>query len=389
MRLRRQSLAAGGVVAALLAVVPFLHPAGGASAGAEAAPAAQIIPVAPQRGFLAIVSTLTAAADGSGYAEGPQRLVVVHRDGSQTVLRTVHPDPATDAGALQLMDVSADGRTALVQDLGGVRTRLSTIDTTTGQVTHRLPAVRRLLGALLEPDGSGVLEIRQSADDYRDQLARTGWDGSVSARTWVRTSSAWLSADGDVLVPTTGRRHALRLFDGRTGGLGHVIATGGRDCRPVRSYDATSVLLACTRGDLSAAGTLFRLDPAVGALVAVTRPHPADDRFYGGLDARVTSRGTFVQEAGPCGWSWFTRQGADGTLQVQEVRGVHGQVDLVGTLGSRPVILDTTSCDTAGVPRQVLATYDPRTHRQHVLHSWSAGHEVGPVVPLGERRVSY
>lgn len=383
MRLRRQSLAAGTAVAALLALAPFLHPAGGASAGAEAA---QVVPVAPT-GFLAIVSTLTAAADGSGFAEGPQRLVVVHRDGSQTVLRTVHPDPATDEGAMQLMDVSADGRTALVQDLGGTRTRLSTIDTATGEVTHRLPAVRRLLGALLEPDGSGVLVIRQSATDYRDQLARTDWDGSVTARTWVRTSSAWLTRDGDVLVPTTGRRHALRLFDGRTGSLDHLIATGGRDCRPVRSYDASSVLLACTLGDAN--GTLFRLDPAVGTLVRVTRPHPADDRFYGDIDARVTSRGTFVQEAGPCGWSWFTRQAADGTLQVQKVRGAQGQVDLVGTLGSRPVILDTTSCDTADVPRQVLATYDPRTQRQHVLRAWSAGHEVGPVVPLGERRTSY
>ncbi|GAB3864492.1 hypothetical protein GCM10028801_33730 [Nocardioides maradonensis] len=383
MRFRRPSIAVTALLGAALAAVPFVHP-GGAAPVAEAA---QVVPAAPS-GFLAVVSTLTPASDGSGYLQGLQRLVVVHPDGSQTVVRTAHPDPHTGDGALQLLDQSGDGRVALVQEFGGARTRLSTVDTATGRTTHRLPAVSRLLGALLEPDGSGVLEIRQSAVGYHDQLARTSWDGTVTARTWVRTSAVWLSADGDVLVPTTGSRHALRLFDGRTGALDHVIATGGRDCRPVRSYDATSVLLGCTTGEDFAGGTLFRLDPAVGTLTAVTRPHPADDRFYGDIDARVTPRGTFVQEAGPCGWSWFTRQAAEGTLQVNRVRGVRGEVDLVGTLGSRPVVLDTASCDTTDVPRQVLATYDPRTHRQHVLRSWSAGHEVGPVVPLGERRVT-
>lgn len=383
MRFRRQSVAVTGLLAAALAAVPFVHGGGGVTH----AEAAQVVPAAPGR-FLAVVSTVTPATDGSGYVQGAQRLVVVRADGSQTVVRTAHPDPVTGDGALQLLDQSADGRVALVEELGGPRARLSTVDTVTGRTTHRLPAVDRLLGALLEPDGSGVLEIRQSATVYHDELARTGWDGTVTARTWVRTSAAWLSAGGDVLVPTTGSRHALRLFDGRTGALDRVIATGGKDCRPLRSYDIASVLLACTTGEQVAQSTLFRLDPALGTLVAVTRPHPADERFYGDIDARVTPRGTFVQEAGPCGWSWFTRQAADGTLQVQRVRGVRGEVDLVGTLGSRPVVLDTTSCDTADVPREVLATYDPRTHRQHVLRSWSAGHEVGPVVPLGERRAS-
>ncbi|HJQ05996.1 MAG TPA: hypothetical protein VJ872_11160 [Nocardioides sp.] len=381
MRFRRPSIAAAGAAAALAAAA-VLHLTGGTAAQAQADPAPS--------GFLAIVSSVTGGADGGDFVQGPQRLVVVRPDGTQTVLHTVHPDPTTAVGAMQLLDVSADGRTALVQDLGRRLSELYTVDTTSGQVTHRLPGVSRLLGALLEPDGRGVLEIRQSATGYRDQLARTTWDGQVTARTWVRTSSTWITSAGDVLVPTTGQsRHALRLFDGSTGALDRTIGTGGRDCHPVRSIGATQVLLGCTTGDDLAGGTLFLLDPTVGTLVPVTRPHPSDQRFYGDIDARVTRDGVFVQEAGPCGWSWFTRQRADGTLVVQKVRGAVGEVDLVGRLGRRPVILDTTSCDTTGTQREVLATYDVRTHRQHVLHSWSAGHQVGPVVPLGERRVSF
>jgi hypothetical protein len=347
--------------------------------------------------FLTVATTMSSAKNPEHARPLSNALVRVDADGTRTTLYSSHVD-ADGRGALQLEDTA--GKLALVSVWGLNGTHgtqgtgsLVAVNTTTG--AHRtVPVVRRFQSALLEPDGSGVVEVQDAKgeDAQPYHLVRVDFDGTRTPFPSVSHDDIWLTATGDVLA-TTGWKHAtLNLIDGKTGALLHTFSTGRQHCQPVRSWDRTRALLSCTglksSGDYA---TLEAFDPVSGAISSVTVPHSHKDghgAFLGDLDARVTRSGTYVLEAGPCGVVFFTRQYADRSMREVKVPGATGNVVLVGASGGLPVIEHADSCDMGAGIRYSLDTWNPKTRTQHRIALFGKHQVLGSVDPLGERRAS-
>jgi TolB protein len=348
---------------------------------ATAGPEAEPVPTPADGWYLASVDH--GPRGDHGIEPTRQRLELVSPAGERTRVWGKRLGPH-QRGAFQLVDWSADGRTALVVVDGGLaRQRAVRVDVSTGATT-RIALDDSVSSVLLDGDG-GLLAVGYPPGGHRGApLWRVGADGERTRLAGRVDGPVLPSADGAVLVTGTAGSsgRAVRVLD-RDGRVQRRVETPAH-CTPVRWWDASSALVQCWR---HRGPTLSLVDVATGEVTALTRPHGKDSIDLGDLDARRTESGLYLQASGPCGYVFLARQRRHGAVEQVRVPHSVGNVLLVDSDGEDLVIQHAISCDGAA-PRSALGRFDPVTREEQVLAALGGHEAFGRVLPFGEQQAS-
>jgi hypothetical protein len=328
----------------------------------------------------------TAAADSVPPPAGPgwyladisrahtQKLVLVSPTGETTTVYKRKIAPLW--GGFQLLDWSADGRTALLSSADRRGTRLVRVDVTTGAVLE-LP-VPRLDAALLDTDGSGVIARTWKRERSNTRvLDRISWTGTRTRLLGSSTGAMVLGHHGTVVTGDGDHDRAQLLLSTATGAVLNRFRPGGY-CNPVRWWDATLLLETC-------GSDLALVDPATGSAERLTHRHGPGD--YGHLDAREVGGRLYVQAAGACGYTFVAHETRQGEMRHLRVPGAVGNVVMVDSVGKDLIIEHSMSCDGER-PRSVLARFDPVHHEETPLVELGGRKSFGRILVFGEVRAS-
>jgi len=204
------------------------------------------------------------------------------------VLRSTDGAPAQVLGEGFSMDLSRDGRWALVGSTGP-EMKLMAFPTGVGQsrsiATHGLEI--RARAARWMPDGKGVLVVARAPGEDRLYLYRLAADASGPARV----SNTALSTTAFLQVSPDGRWAAaldenlklavISLHDGAT----RQVPYAGADLAILRGWSADGSLWVTEGGrSVSAPTRLLRLDPRTGKVLEERNIGPADRGGAGPLD---------------------------------------------------------------------------------------------------------
>lgn len=296
-----------------------------------------------------------------------QRLTLIDPGGRRYEL--LREDTSDFFGGLLLTDWSADGRRALyVASPGFKRATAIAVDLVSGAVS----AVRIGASADVRFRPDGALWVLDSS-----HVRTLDWDGTSVELARSREGGLLPAADGSVLVLGSDRAsRRMRVLDahGAT-----VRELGGRGaCRPVRWWDAGTVLATCWRGSGSRLWTV----PLDGSEpTRLTGIHDLTRTYdYGDSDAyRIGDRLWLVGNP-PCGGTFV----ADETGAAVLPEGV-GSVTVLGVQGRRLAIVHRSSCD-GDVARSALTLYDPLTRDEQVLVRLPKDEAFGPVLGFGPAR---
>ena len=215
-----------------------------------------------------------------------QKLVLVSPTGETTTVYQRKVAPLW--GGFQLLDWSADGRTALLSTTDRHGTQLVRVDVTTGAVLEG--AVPRLDAALLDTDGSGVIARTWKRERSNTRvLDEISWTGTRSRLLDSAGGAMVLGQHGTVVTGDGARDRVQLLLSTTTGAVLDRFRPGGY-CG--RSGGGTTP--GCWR---PAAPTSTSSSPRPGGPSAFTRRHAPGD--FGHLDAREVGGRLYVQAAGP------------------------------------------------------------------------------------------
>lgn len=310
--------------------------------------------------------TLAAVAKGArnraGYVEARVRtLELLSPDGVRHELhraRVELRDRGWYAGDFYLTDVDPARRAVLLIDSSGPHTQRATeLDLVTGE-RRRLPLPVNAGWAGLRPDGTGVL-----VQTVQGTVLSLGWTGARSVVTRGIVGGLIATPDGTALVGNNPDELRVVPLDGSAV---RTVDTPG-DCRPLRWYDAATLLASCSsrRGTrLTAIGLDGTTTPVAGLRRTTSRGFHGPS--WDDTDVRVVGERTYYQGNGPCGGSFLTRERADGSVRVVRVPGSTGGVTMLDAVGERLRIAHTGTCD-GGQPRAVLSLLDPVTKDEDVL----------------------
>ena len=191
-----------------------------------------------------------------------QKLVLVSPTGETSTVYKRRIAPLW--GGFQLLDWSADGRTALLSTEDRHGTQLVRVDVTTGAVLE-LP-VPRLDAALLDADGSGVIARTWKRERSNTRvLDKISWTGTRT-RLLDSTSGAMVLGHNGTVVTGDGAHDRVQLLlSTTTGAVLNRFRPGGY-CGPVRWWDDTRLLETC-------GSDLYLVDPATGSSERLTHRH--------------------------------------------------------------------------------------------------------------------
>jgi len=307
------------------------------------------------------------------------RLELVAPDGGRTEVLDVRQR------GYRLADWSPDGATALLTSDYPKPVALR-VDVATGR-TARLPLPARVYGAVLAPDGSGVLGMTYERQRTgRSPVLRVAWDGTTQVVSPDVDSGFLPTPDGTGLLThgTSWRQPVMRVLSATDGTVTARIATP-RSCTAVRWWDDHQAVVSCVAARGST--TLGLVDVDAAAYRPLTRRVHPQRMDLGHLDARRVDGHLYVQVAGPCGYTYLGRQHADGRITRVRVPHAVGNVLMVDTQGDRLVLQHAISCDGAA-PRSALTSFDPATGTERRLVVLPRDEAFAAVLPFGERRPS-
>jgi len=335
--------------------------AAGMEGGRAAVPWAEVGP-----GWtLAEWSPAAAVEPGSTPAPAPTPTTVylVDPEGGRYVI-TTFPASTFDAPG-DLVGWSGDGRRALftasvsVSGGSGLGTTITELDLATA-ATHSFTITGNAeTVGYTRPSGAAIV-VALEADGVGATIERVD-DASGAVQLTYPTSFAGAgSTAGGFLYAPDGTELVLAT----TAGL-EVVSNGGAPvaalpvpadgsyCVPERWWNSTTVLAQCE----SSAPRLWLVPVSGAAPTALTAALTGQGPDLGDEDAWALPSGTFVQDAGGCGYQYLAKLQADATTTPVNVPGVKSgdSVLVAGADSGRLAIRATISCG----PGETLAWYDP------------------------------
>lgn len=313
--------------------------------------------------ILAEWTSAAAAEPGSSPppAPVPTVLYLVDPAGGRYLVTTFVPNDSDRPGVLQAW--SGDGRRALftssasVSGGSGLGTTVTELDLTTA-VSHSFTfSGNSQAVGYTRPTGAAI--VAAIGDGLTATLERLDTTGAVQLTYPASVTGGGSTAGGFLYSPD-----GAQLVAGTTRGL-EVLSNGGQQvsslpiesgasyCVPRRWWNPSTVLAEC-----QASASRLWLVPLSGTpSTALTAALSGQGQDLGDEDAWTLPSGTFVQDAGPCGYQYLARLQPDGTTTPVDVPGVTkgDSVLVAGSYGSRLAISATLSCG----PGETLAWYDP------------------------------
>jgi hypothetical protein len=308
---------------------------------------------------------------GSRQVAGPVTLYLLDPEGG---MYEVYRWPSTTQPWV-LVAWSGDKSRALFEQVATSQPTLHQVTLATGQIsTFTLPSPVTAVLGYTRPDGDNILVAAGG-------VARYSLTGAFQAQlsTSGELASAVSSIDGLTEVVNAGT--GVELV-GNAGGAIRFLPVPGTSatmggCTPVRWWNATDVLVACT--PTQAIGPRLWLVPVSGAVpTALTPARTGDGPDFGDADAWQLPTGLYLQAEAGCGPPFLAREGADGAVQAITVPGSSGTV-VVATSGDRMLVQEFTEC----LEGSSLGWLDPATGSvQQVLTEQPSSTGVVAAVPF-------
>jgi TolB protein len=146
--------------------------------------------------------------------------------------------------------------------------------------------------------------------------------------------------------------------------LSNLLIPGTTYCSPVRWWALAEVLVSCLEGTNGFTG--LWLVPASGAApTALTVQPPAGSQDVGDEDAWPVGGGTYLQDAGACGYVYLAVLDPDHTTSPVAVPGVaEGNSQIVlGAAGNRLLVQSAVACG----PGVSLLWFNPQSQAASVV----------------------
>jgi TolB protein len=264
---------------------------------------------------------------------------------------------------------SGDGRRALLTDQSGSSdnssTQVTQIDLASGAV-HRTSIPSSVTVTYSNPSGLALL----ATDQINPSLQRLSSDGAVELSYPTQfgalgafNGSSRESPDGTQIAMGT-HGGGIALVDNAGQVTSNLVIAGTSYCSPVRWWAASEVLASCVEGS-TGISTLW-LVPTSGAVpTALTVTPPAGSQDNGDEDAWQAGGGTYLQDAGACGYQYLAVLDPDHTTSPVTVPGVGDNVSqlILGAVGNQLLVHSANSCG-AGIS---LLWYDPGSNVANVV----------------------
>jgi TolB protein len=270
-------------------------------------------------------------------------LYLLNPEGGRYLVTTLPLDNAQMVGSW-----SGDGRRALVVGQGGSGsgTDVTEVELASGTV-HAIDVPPSMAVTYTDPDGLALLGTSQ-VDQELQRLSPTGaveltyptQFGSLGAFNGVSRESP----DGTEIAMGI-HSGGIALVDNAGNVLSELTIPGTTYCSPVRWWAASEVLASCLQGSADAT-TLWLVPTSGSAPTALTVPPPAGSQDNGDEDAWKAGAGTYLQDAGACGYQYLAVLNPDHTTSPVTVPGVvQGDSQLIlGAVGDQLLVQSAVSC---------------------------------------------
>jgi TolB protein len=291
---------------------------------------------------------------------GATTVFLIDPAGGRYSLDTLPAEAANSPEPDHLVAWSGDGERALLDsDLYSSHVAVLNLRTGTAAQLSLGSGVSPL--GFTTPDGLAIL-AEASTDPARPHLERFSLSGaleqaypaSFSGGGYYNGISAVYSPDGTELAVSTSAAMELMSNDGQ---VIRALSVGpsATNCAPVRWWTTTELLASC---DPPGAGIAqLWLVPVSGAPATSLTASPAARGDEGDLDAWPLPAGTYVQDAGACGYVYLARLQANRQTAPVTVPGVP-QGDSVIVAGSYADELAVTAQPPCGAGASLLR-YSP------------------------------
>jgi hypothetical protein len=262
-----------------------------------------------------------------------------------------------------LADWSGDTRRALFFATSGGSTEVSDLNIADGSIVGTFTEPIQGEASFSQPDGLAVLVSAGIPNASGSSLQRFGPDGSLQL-SYPTSYSGVGAFDGQFLSTPDG----TQLVMGAASGLALVANDGTvirnlafpspvQFCFPRRWWSAAVVLVACDSP--TGGGSRLWQVPLDGTTATdlTAPPVPPDS---GDLNAWSISSGTYVEDAGGCGYVYLASLTSNGTTIPKTVPGVSSGYStfVVGAAGDSLAIMASESCGSG----QSLLWFDPSTN---------------------------
>lgn len=268
-------------------------------------------------------------------------LFLVDPAGGRYLIDTLPASPAASAPT-DLVAWAGDGQRALFSSSNSSPTvevlNLRTLATTTFGLTNASPT------GFTAPDGLAILINSSVNDAGQTQLERVSLTGRLEQpypASFVPggsyNESALYSPDGTELA--VGTSAGVELMSNGGQGLRYLnVSPSVQFCRPVRWWTPAELLTSCLPNG-SGESQLW-LVPTSGVAPRALTASPPASQDTGDLDAWQLSSGTYVQDAGACGYTYVARLQPGGLTTPVAIPGVPSgeSTVILGAQGDRLAI---------------------------------------------------
>ena len=289
-------------------------------------------------------------------------LYLVDPAGGRYAITTMATTAAQQLGSL--VDWSGNGHSALFSGSTGtdtVKTHLTEIQIGTGDMNAFDVDGSSSAAGYTRPQGKAILV---SIDGERLAATTVRFDVSgerqatypTSFPTVGQTVSGFLEDPDGTTVVLAAMKGIVAVDN--NGAHPHELPVPGatEGCRPLRWWDDATVLTSC-----GSPSRLWLVPTGGAAPRALTAPLDNNGPDLGDLDAWRVASGTYVQDAGPCGYQYLAKLGPDGKTTKVTVPGVDADrsVYVKGAHESKLAVISAFSCGAS----DALAWFDPAANQ--------------------------
>lgn len=259
---------------------------------------------------------------------------------------------------------SGDGQRAL---LGYDTSRVTVLNLRSGTSDSFTPASGVRLDGFTTPDGLALVADAgtDTTHPHLERLSLTGalqqsWPASFRPGDWYTGGPVYTATGTELAVGTTA---GVELVSNTGRPIRSLPAPASRShCTPLRWWTASELLASCIPSTTSI--SQLWMFPASGAAPAALTASPAAPGDDGDLNAWSLPGGTYVQDAGGCGYQYLAKLGPGGRTSPVTVPGVpsgestivlgaHGSdlaIEAVGACSGGPSLLWFTPAGNAVTP---------------------------------------
>jgi hypothetical protein len=272
-------------------------------------------------------------------------LFLVDPAGGRYLIETLPANPSTSTPEI-LVAWSGDGQRALLKSDNGLTLAvldLRTLATTVFGLGNGVAPI-----GFSAPNGLSVIANGSNGSgQFLERFSLTGQLELSYAVSFVPggpyNGSALYSPDGTELA--VGTSAGIELMSNEGQGLRYLnVSPSVRSCWPVRWWN-TGVLLASCSPNGSGTSQLW-LAPISGATPTALTASPPASGDLGDLNAWQLPAGTYVQDAGACGYIYLAKLAPDGLTSPVTVPGVPSgdSTGILGAQGNRLAIDAQPAC---------------------------------------------